>query len=98
MRLTELNSYPHDQSRMRSTEPGDSNLEELSEFKIKKSPKKKQYVVGPLKPDGGIGPGEYDPNIVITRKKAPSTSWSKYRSKRMDYGKSSEAPGPGNYN
>ena len=47
-----------------------------------------------------IGPGQYDANIDLTRKKPPTCNWSSYRTKRQPQVPKTqqEGPGPDKYN
>ena len=31
-----------------------------------------------------VGPGQYDPSVIITKKQAPQNAWSTFKSKRTD--------------
>lgn len=76
-----------DQSRMMGTDNGDSQLEEgESDFRVPRSPPKKSVSPQKLMKQDGVGPGQYNPSVNITKKKAPVSSWSKYRGKRQSTG------------
>ena len=79
-------------------DPNESDLEELAEIKVKKQKLKKKPSFSEDKRE--VGPGAYNPDIAITRKRQPACEWGNYKTSRPNNAnrQAIENPGPERYN